>query len=278
MQRTNPEFAPSDFISVILTSHTTKLISHITTLRQVKNFETIHACRVAIRTINSHLYTFSPFLRRKPTNTVMQQLDWLNAKFATIRELDAMIALVVKVENEPVKQALITRLQSQRLRQEIKLQKVLDSPKLDLVLKSLTNFALNAPVRRKFSELSAKKSRTKITETISRTWVLLFECLDELPKRPKTKQLHRVRIAAKQCRYAYEAAAEADLLQSPHIQAWTKQLQKDLGHIQDIKTLRQWIRSQSDLENLIRTQALIYFSLNLPTRKQLLTGVAQISK
>ena len=278
IQRTNPDFAASYFISAILTNQATKLISHITALRQVKNFETIHDCRIAIRTINSHLDTFSPFLRRKATNTVMQQLDWLNAKFATIRELDAMIALVVKVENKQVKQSLITRLQGQRLHQEIKLQKMLDSPKLDLVLKSLTNFALNAPVRRKFSELSAKKTQAKVTATISHTWVLLFECLDELPKRPNTKQLHRLRIAAKQCRYAYEAAAETNLLQSPHILAWTKQLQKDLGQVQDIKILCKWIKNQSDLESLVRTQALIYFSHNLPNRKQLLVGVTQISK
>ena len=278
MARANTDFAPGDFISAILTNHATKLISHITALHQNKSFETVHDCRVALRTIDSHLYTFSPFLRRKSTSDVVHQLDWLNSKLFAIRDLDAMIARVVKVENDQVKQPLITRLQGQRLHQEIKLQKMLDSPKLDLELKALTNYALNPPIRQKFSELGPKKAQAKVTATISHTWVLLFEHLDSLPKRPTTKQLHRVRIAAKQCRYAYEAAAETNLLQSPHIQAWTKQLQKELGQVQDIKILRKWIKNQSDLEPLVRTQALIYFSRNLPNRKQLLAGVTQISK
>ena len=121
----------------------------------------------------------------------------------------------------------------------------------------------------------AKKNKAKITAAISHTWVLLFENLDNLPKRPNAKQLHRTRIAVKQCRYAYEAAAEGNLLHSPHIQAWTKQLQKQLGQVQDVKILRKWIKEQSDLDTTLRTQALIDFGLKLPTRKQLLAGSAQ---
>jgi len=41
--------------------------------------------------------------------------------------------------------------------------------------------------------------------------------------------------------------------------------------------LRKWIKGQSDLDALMRTQALIYFTQELPNRKQLLTGSKQIS-
>ena len=269
------EFSPPDFFSVILTRHATKLISHISELQQGKNVEAIHGSRVAIRTISSHLETFSPFLRRKSTAHLVAQLDWLNAKLAKIRDIDVMINLVGVVENSQVKQPLMTRLYSERLSQELKLQKVLDKPKLDLALKSLANYALQPPIRRKFLALDAKKCRAKITAVISHTWVLLFSQLDNLPKRPKARALHQVRIAAKQCRYAYEAAAESNLMQSPQIEAWTRQLQKQLGQVQDITTLREWIKQQSDLETSIRTQALIYFTPDLPQRKQLIAGSAQ---
>jgi CHAD domain-containing protein len=269
------EFSPIDFFSVILTRHATKLISHISELQQGKNVEAIHGSRVAIRTISSHLETFSPFLRRKSTADLVAQLDWLNAKLAKIRDIDVMINLVGGVENSQVKQPLMTRLYNERLSQELKLQKVLDKPKLDLALKSLANYALQPPIRRKFLALDAKKCRAKITAVISHTWVLLFSQLDNLPKRPKATALHQVRIAAKKCRYAYEAAAESNLMQSPHIEAWTRQLQKQLGQVQDINTLREWIKQQSDLETSIRTQALIYFTPDLPQRKQLIAGSAQ---
>lgn len=276
MSRASSEFSSSNFFSLIISVHATKLISHIGELRQVKGSETIHDSRVAIRSINSHLKTFSPFLRRKPTSALLQQLLWLDAKISAIRDLDVMISMVTKVENDLVKQVLITRLQSDRLAQEINLEKTLELPKLNICLQNLTNYALLPPVRRKFLELRAKKSEAKITAAISHTWVLLFESLGNLPKQPNTKQLHRVRIVTKQCRYAYEAAAESGLLQSSHIQAWTKQLQQRLGQVQDVKTLRKWIKEQSDLDALMRTQALIYFALELPNRKQLLTGSKQI--
>jgi len=278
MSRVSSEFSSSDFFSLIFSVHATKLISHISNMRQSKNEEVIHNTRVAIRSINSHLKTFSPFLRRKPTGALLQQLLWLDSKISAIRDLDVMISMVTKVENDLVKQVLVTRLQSDRLAQEIKLQKMLESPKLDRCLQNLTNYALRPPVRQKFLQLRAKKSEAKITAAISHTWVLLFESLGNLPKQPNTKQLHRVRIATKQCRYAYEAAAESGLLQSPHIQAWTKQLQQRLGQVQDVKTLRKWIKGQSDLDALMRTQALIYFTQELPNRKQLLTGSKQTPK
>ena len=278
MPREKVEFSLSDFISTTMTRHATKLISHISHLRQIKSAEGIHDCRVAIRTINAHLNTFSPFLRRKRTTAVVQQLDWLDKKFAAIRDIDVMIALVGEVVNAEVKQALITRLHSQRLSQEIKLQKTFNSQELDLILKNLASFALHPPIRRKFSELSAKKMQARVTAAISHTWVLLFDNLEDLPKRPNTKQLHRLRITTKQCRYAYEAAAETNLLQSPHIQAWTKQLQKQLGQVQDIKILRTWIKKQSDLDSSVKTQALIYFAPNMPTKKHLLGGAVQTPK
>lgn len=278
ISRVSSEFSSSDFFGPIFSVHATKLNSQISELRSAKNEEAIHNSRVTIRSINSHLNTFSPFLRRKPTGALLQQLLWLDSKMSAIRDLDVMISMVTKVENDLVKQVLITRLQSDRLAQEIKLHKTLASPKLDLCLQNLTNYALRPPVRRKFLELSAKKSEAKITAAISHTWVLLFESLGNLAKQPNTKQLHRVRIVTKQCRYAYEAAAESGLLQSPHIQAWTKQLQQRLGHVQDVKTLRRWIKKHSALDVLMRTQALIYFPQELPTRKQLLSGSKQTPK
>lgn len=262
----------------ILTSQVTKLIAHISELHERKSADAIHDSRVAIRTINSHLETFSPFLRRKPTRELDAKLNWLNSKIANIRDIDVMIAMVEKVENEQVAQSLLTRLVSERLTQEIKLGKALESEKLDLTLKTLTDFALRPPLRRKFLDLSAKKVKSKITAAVSHTWVELFESLGTLPKRPKTKQLHRVRIAAKKCRYAYQAAGEAGLLQSPHIQAWTKNLQQKLGQIQDVKTLRRWVKNQSDLDPSVRTQALIYFENRLPHRKELLAGSSQSPK
>lgn len=272
------DFSPTDFFGVILTRHATKLISHISELQQAKSSDAIHGIRVAIQTISSHLDTFSPFLRRKSTSALVAQLDWLYSKLAEIRDIDVMLTLVSEVENSQVKQLLMTRLHSQRLSQELKLKKVLAKPKLDLTLKALTGYTLHPPIRRKFLELGVKKSKAKITAAISHTWVLLFAQLENLPKQPKAKQLHQVRIAAKQCRYAYEAAAESDLLQSPHIEAWTRQLQKQLGQVQDIQTLREWIKQEPDLEPSIRTQALIYFTPDLPQRKQLLNGARQTPK
>jgi CHAD domain-containing protein len=207
MDRIISEFSASDFMSAVFTQHSTKLITHTGQMRESKNASAIHESRVAIRTINAHLNTFAPFLRRKPTSALTAQLDRLNSKLGAIRNTDAMIAIVAQVDNYQVKQALLTRLQIQRLGQELELQKVLDSPRLDLALTALANYALRPPLRRKFLGLTAKKSKAKITAAISHTWVLLFENLDNLPKRPNTKQLHRARITVKQCRYAYEAAA-----------------------------------------------------------------------
>jgi len=195
MERLLPEFSASDFMSAVLTRHCTKLITRTGQMREIKSAEVIHECRVAIRTIDAHLNTFAPLLRRKPTSALTAQLDWLISNLAAIRNTDVMIALVAEVDNDQVKQALITRLQIQRLGQELKLQKVLDSPKLDLALTALANYALKPPLRRKFSGLPAKKNKAKITAAISHTWVLLFENLDNLPKRPNAKQLHRTRIA-----------------------------------------------------------------------------------
>ena len=93
MQRVDSEFSASDFLSSILTGHATKLITHIGELRDEKSAEAVHDTRVAIRTINSHLSTFSPFLRRKPTADLQQQLNWLNSKIADVRNFDVMISM-----------------------------------------------------------------------------------------------------------------------------------------------------------------------------------------
>ena len=233
------DFDLTRFLTGSFTLPATKLIKHIQLLHDGVDGEAIHEARVAIRTIRSHLKTFAHLLRRKAAAQLDTELQWLNKKISPIRDCDVHIDLVEKFESQfEMSAAQITILLSQNREIRIaKLKDSLDSARIDTLSTQLTQFALNPPIRRKVQALSPQAQKTLIVNATSATWTKLFNVISGSPKRPTPKQLHRIRIQAKRCRYAYETAGDFGLFPTDHIATFAKELQRQIGAVNDKSTL-----------------------------------------
>lgn len=260
--RPNPEFALNQFLLTAFSPPVNDFIKHIGILRQHVSEDAVHDTRVAIRTIRSHFKTFSPLIRKKIVKQLDQELRWINKRVAPVRDADVLIGIIKKLEliDDNV-EFILHLLERERQEKSLLLTNALAKQRLDALMTQLVYFALQPPVRRKQMAKSPQERKALVTICISHTWVDLFSAITNLPKKPKPRELHKVRIMAKRCRYAYQVSARTQLLPSDHIEEYARSLQQKLGSYNDKVELKRWIKKQTDVDSA--TSQMILEKLNV---------------
>ena len=259
-------FSASQFLQSAFSSRVNEIIAHVGALRENISTDAIHDCRVAIRTTRSYLKTFSPLLKWKVTQDLDDELRWLGKHVGRLRDVDVEIALVHRLSQESKQDFQLVLHELERHRQEctVNLALVLKRKRVDALLTQLVHFSLQPTLRKKVLAKSSSECKALITQCVSQTWVSLFGAINVLPKKPKLSALHKVRLMAKQCRYAYEAAELLNTFPTDHIAEQAKKLQQLLGNINDKATLKRWVEKQ-DTFDTATTEALVK-ALNLSKR------------
>ena len=273
-QRVNPDFKLEDFILNVLSPPTKDLIKHVELLREGISEEAIHKARVAIRTIRSNLKTFSPLLKRKVSRAIDDELRWLNKRIAPIRDVDVFLNLVrnleIKNQDDETAAQIETILNDERNRHIQRLNSALNRSRIDVLLTQLVRYSVHPPIKQGLNNSSALDRRTITIQCVSSTWTKLFTQIASLPKKPKGKQLHQVRIQAKRCRYAYETAQLAELLPAAHITQYAHNLQQVLGKHNDKVAFRRWLKNNKSFKKSTIKEISSCLKISPITKKEIL--------
>ena len=231
----------------------------------------VHDSRVAIRSTKSLLTTFEPILQQGPVRSLLAELNWLNKHLAQLRDLDVMKEAIVEFGDTPFSSEIMNLLLDQRSHLEIIVGKELAQGKMRNLINKYFAFSKDIPLKNRVLASSEAQQQATIQRLLVQTWVELFKSLGQVPLNPVPKELHRIRIATKRCRYAFEAAKIAELFTADDQINWAKKLQQVLGQAQDDQTLRIWIKNQDDLPQELQTAALLQIGRTNISSSQLLS-------
>jgi hypothetical protein len=272
--RANPDFSLDQFLMSVFGPVVNDLITHVGNLRRNIDVESVHQARVATRKVRSQLKTFAPLLKKKKCEVIAEELKWLNAKITPTRDIDVLIEIAqkVEIENQDTAHKVNQSLFQERNASIHSLANALEKKRVDALLTQLVHFALHPPIKKKLLASPVHVRKTSAVQCISNTWTLLFTEVERLPKHPRPKQLHRVGIMSKRCRYAYEVAEIDQLLPSAHITTYAQNLQGKLGHLNDNALFLRWLKKQpyasTSLIKKVRTELQLPQSVG---RKQLIS-------
>ena len=198
------------FVRVTLAKSVQRLIEHDPIVRIGEDAEGVRHARAATRRLRSDLRTLRPVLQAKWSEPLRAELRWLGEQLGRVRDADVLLEkLVVKAEGLAADErapanALIERLRETRERARDTLLDALRSERYTALLDRLVEAARAPRVRDARGSEKAAKTVGKLARRQAKRRAKLVR---RLPSVPSDAELHVVRKAAKQARYALETIA-----------------------------------------------------------------------
>jgi CHAD domain-containing protein len=210
--------------------------------------EDIHRFRVAARRLRSDLRTFGPVLDPTWNRALRDELAWLGAEVGTVRDLDVLRERLTASgaaalgPSDALGLALVmTRIEDQHEAARARVLRALRSRRYDRLLDSLVE-AVHNPVYVDPKRDPDRPARKFVRQCIRRQWRQLDRAVDALDEVPDDAALHQVRIRAKRCRYAAEAAAPLVGRDARRLARRMTALQDELGVLCDTNFAEGWLR------------------------------------
>jgi len=209
--------------------------------------ESVHMYRVATRRLRADLRTFSPMLDEARTNGLRNELRWLSQAAGPVRDLDVLGARFATHAHDlaDVDQSaaagLLVRLAASRHDAHQRLLEVLRSERYDRTLRGLVDFATSPPTT-PHDQKAAKPAASLARRLVRRRWKHLAEVVKTAGDAATDSQLHKIRIAAKRCRYAAEALVPVVGHPARHFAAAVEEVQTVLGDYHDTVVAEAWLR------------------------------------
>ena len=187
-----------------------RLVGHDPGVRLGDDPEDVHQYRVATRRLRSDLRTFGALLQPEWVDRLRAELAWLGGVVGTVRDLD-VLSLRLRTHTEtlpdqdaPAAAVLLGRLTDQQRDARAVMLDAMRSSRYDALLDGLVA-AANRPAFAGDAKLD-QPAQDLVAEFVRRPRRHLVRAVDALGEDPSDEELHAVRIAAKRCRYAAEAA------------------------------------------------------------------------
>ena len=211
--------------------------------------ESIHQARVATRRLRSNLKTVAGVLDPVWVRHTRDDLRWLGSVLGEVRDCDVLASQfegerrkgAVDAEGQAVLSALLRKERAVACRE---VARVLDSDRY-LTLLDRVHAAASTPPTADPST-STELARDVLPSLAGVGWRDLRKAVRRARRRPSDRHLHKVRIRAKQVRYAAELSAPAIGKQAVSTAKAAKQVQTLLGHHQDAVLAQQWLRRQAE--------------------------------
>jgi CHAD domain-containing protein len=217
--------------------------------------EDLHQFRVATRRLRSDLRTFSGALDRSWVRSVRAELRWLGDVVGGVRDLDVLAARLTQAidaldETESGEVArLMATLEEQRMTARNAMLDAMRSPRylnlLELLIEAATapRYAPSEADDGSADDIAERLASRALPGLVRKTWKQLRGAAEELGPDSADEDLHEVRILAKRCRYAADAAAPVCGRDAKRFAAAVKELQTILGDHQDTVITEQWLRN-----------------------------------
>jgi CHAD domain-containing protein len=267
------------FAAEVITQNISSLQKAIQGFHKRNNIEDIHDLRVASRRIRTALDIFRQFLPSKKNKVWEHSIRKLTKSFGNARDLDVQLNFIksfFQKNDDPILRPggrrLLLRLNQRRENLKQLLQQTLNDLDKDLTLQKMAE-ALQSP--------SAEPNLPSVNK--SSLYLLSFNTINKrlddflfyeiyLPYPEHVKELHLMRIAAKQLRYTLEifALLYKDQLKKPL--DVIRQVQTNLGEIRDCDV---WLNYLPLFLEKERTRVNKYFGNSRPFNR-LMPGVQKL--
>jgi CHAD domain-containing protein len=227
-----------------LAAAVTRLIEHDPVVRLDADVEGVHKARVATRTLRSDLRTFAPLLDQGWSDALRSELGWLADLLGRVRDTDVMLAaLAERVGSLDEREAragarVLVSLRAERKRALAELLAALRSERYVALLDRLVAAAASP----RLTPEAAGPARELVPPLVRKPWRSLERSVKALGKQPDDRALHDVRIRAKRCRYAAEAAAAVLGKRGEAFARAAADLQQVLGDLNDAVVAEAWLR------------------------------------
>jgi CHAD domain-containing protein len=206
--------------------------------------EPVHRARVAVRRLRSDLRSFCPLVDRDWSAALRQELAWLGTELGAVRDLDVLTirlrhdAALSGGIKEPSVNATLSKFRADRTLARRQLVASLRSERYRQLRKRLAS-AARSPRYTLAARLTAVEA---IVPIVRKRWKRLRRAVQALTPRPSAAALHHVRILAKRCRYAAEAAIPAEGKSAQAFADAAGRLQDALGELNDAETACRLLR------------------------------------
>ncbi len=248
VEAVGPHASTADLIRHLTASSVIEILMHDPGVRLGHDPEAVHLYRVATRRLRSDLRTFSGFLDEAPTGDLREELSWLGQAVGPVRDLDVLGARFAANScglsdlDQPAASELLTRLAALRLDAHRGLLEALRSERYDRALRALVEFASEPPIAQASGEKATRPGADLARRLVKRRWNQIAAAVEAAGEDPTDEELHRIRIAAKRCRYAAEAVAPVVGRPARRFAAGVEAVQTVLGDYHDTVVAEAWLR------------------------------------
>jgi CHAD domain-containing protein len=236
----------SDLAAALFKRPVDELIATLAGIDAVRSDpERVHRARVATRRLRSSLRTFRPLVDQRLVRQLLPELGWLGSALGAVRDREALLACLMDMaaklprNDQAAAKALLGRLEAERDEKQAELLIVLESDRARALLEALRAAAEQLV-------LTGAGDPSMLGSLVKPEWRRLKRAVRSLPARASDKQLHRVRILAKRCRYAAEAVAPMLSRSVAGFAAACQHVQDVLGAHQDCVLGQQWLRRNAE--------------------------------
>lgn len=237
-----------DLVRHLTAASVSQILVHDPGVRLGLDPEAVHQYRVATRRLRSDLRTFSRLLDDAPTSAVRDDLRWLGAAVGPVRDLDVLGARFAANArglsdlDQPAASALQARVAAARIDAHQCLLGVLRSERYDGALRALVEFASEPPIAPGASRKETRGAATLGPRLVAHRWNQVAAAVEAAGGEPSDEELHRIRIAAKRCRYATEAVVPVMGRPARRFAAGIEEVQTVLGDYHDTVVAEAWLR------------------------------------
>jgi CHAD domain-containing protein len=205
--------------------------------------EAVHQARVASRRLRSDLKTFEPFLDRQWTTELRAELRWLGADLGAVRDIEVLRdrlddhATELSPHDAETARRVLRRLDADWAAARAALTASLRQPRYAELTAALA-LAASQP---RFLLGACAAADDALAPVIRKRWRKLARAVHKLGSNPSDDALHAVRIRAKRCRYAAEAAEPVFGKPARRFARALTRVQDVLGEQHDAVTATVWL-------------------------------------
>jgi CHAD domain-containing protein len=250
-----PQVAPhataGEWGGAVLASGVSRLVDHDPGVRLGEDPEELHQARVAIRRLRSDLRSLHDVFEPGWADALRSELAWAAEPMGATRDADVMIqrlwhdvAMLAPEDAEPASH-LLDLLASTRLKLQAEMWQSMETERYVDLLESLVA-AWQDPQLGPAAELAAADLAPLLA---ARAWKRMRKAAKAAlalgqgeRDADSDSSLHRLRITAKRCRYACEAAALVVGKPARQLARQIARLQDVLGSFQDCVVAEAWLR------------------------------------
>ena len=238
-----------DLVTSTLSGSLDQLIRRDPLVRGGNEPEDLHQFRVAARRLRSDLGTFAPILDSAWTRPLRDELRWLGNEAGAVRDADVLhIRLEGRFAALPATDAadsalLLARLERARSRARTRLLHSMSTDRYDALVDALMSATDEPRFVADDLKVASRQARRIVVGLVRNRWRRLKQAGDALDADSPDEDLHEVRILAKQCRYAAEAAAKVFGRDARGFTRAIADLQEVLGDHQDTVVAEAWLHA-----------------------------------